>query len=481
MILITSNIVLPWIILAGCAGLGTWVAVQLIRQNGRLLSRLDTLEEGLRTLCAIHPESPTDSVSLPQPLAVPGKPAGRSPKSSAPVEALLIRHEPLRALHGVPIGPPAPREAPGAPRPRADCGGLMVGSPAPEFELPDLEGQPHALAEFRGRPVLLIFFNPACGFCVQMAPDLAALPTDGSPELPLPVIITTGSRAQNLHLVREHGIACPVLLQDGMEVAERFDAAGTPIGYLVDEHGHLASGPVLGAHAVFALARAPQAAPVTPAPGDMAGQSGALGGTRPLTRSKIPRQGLTAGTLAPLFRLPRLEGGEIALESFRGKRVLLVFSDPNCGPCDALAPLLEQHHRASSTLLVLMVSRGEIEANRRKAAQYQLTFPIGLQRQWEVSRHYGIFATPVAYLINEQGNIAADAAVGTERILGLLSPEQTRSGPIQARRQCNEAVSGEPCPCGRHKKKAVRSETEQPTAGVQSRRSSRLPLGEEQA
>jgi peroxiredoxin len=54
---------------------------------------------------------------------------------------------------------------------------------------------------------------------------------------------------------------------------------------------------------------------------------------------------LKAGTSAPSFRLPRLDGGELSLEELRGKRVLLVFSDPP-GSCNAL-PELEKFHRAT--------------------------------------------------------------------------------------------------------------------------------------
>src|SRR5216117_3455111 len=53
--------------------------------------------------------------------------------------------------------------------------GLPVGTDAPAFELPDLEGERKSLAQFRGQPLLLIFFNPACGFCRDLAPKLAAV------------------------------------------------------------------------------------------------------------------------------------------------------------------------------------------------------------------------------------------------------------------------------------------------------------------
>jgi hypothetical protein len=68
-----------------------------------------------------------------------------------------------------------------------------------------------------------------------------------------------------------------------------------------------------------------------------------------------------------------------------------------------------------------MVSKGDEEANRAKAAQHGLTFPIVLQRQWEISREYGKFATPIAYLIDAEGIISKEVAVGVDPILALLA------------------------------------------------------------
>src|SRR4051794_5526328 len=125
--------VLPWLLV----GVGTWLGFQLVRQNGRLLLRLETIEKQL-----------------------------------------------------------APRA--GAKRP--GVGGLWVGMAAPDFELPDLSGVRHKLSEFREKNLLLIFFNPRCGYCAKMAPDLAAFP-EGGGDRPLPVVVSTGDAQENRKLV----------------------------------------------------------------------------------------------------------------------------------------------------------------------------------------------------------------------------------------------------------------------------------------
>jgi peroxiredoxin len=358
---------LAWLaILAGC-----WLGWQLLRQNGRLLLRVEELEKRLDAL-----------------------------------------------EFGEPDGPP----------------GLPAGSLAPDFELPDLAGDRKTLAQYRRRPVLLIFFNPACGFCRELAPKLAALcgkpDVDHSPAVPaaaesqrLPLVISTGDAEQNRQFFAGHKVACPVLLQKEMEVAAAYEANGTPSGYLISSEGRIASGLAMGAEALLALADEKSTTDQGLAPRSASADDDARAGrfsNRSLARSKIKRDGLKAGTRAPSFRLPRLDGGELSLEELRGRRVLLVFSSPHCGPCNTLAPELGKFHRAHADLALLMVSRGEPVENRAKVKEHGLTFPVVLQQQWEISRRYAMFSTPAAYLIDEAGIIASDVAVGADAILDLL-------------------------------------------------------------
>jgi peroxiredoxin len=137
--------------------------------------------------------------------------------------------------------------------------------------------------------------------------------------------------------------------------------------------------------------------------------------------SEPKRPGLPAGTPAPAFRLPDLDGTSHELEEFRGKRVLLVFSEPECAPCQPLAKELARRERRNrlGDLQVVMISRGDPETNRERAREHGIRFPVLLQERYEVAKEYAMFATPVAYLIDEQGTIAKDVAIGPDAILQL--------------------------------------------------------------
>src|SRR5215472_16599007 len=78
---------------------------------------------------------------------------------------------------------------------------LAVGTPAPDFALPDLKGRVRRLADYRGRPALIVFFDPECGFCAQLAPRLRH---DPSEEVRL-IVISRGDIHTNQALAQAHG------------------------------------------------------------------------------------------------------------------------------------------------------------------------------------------------------------------------------------------------------------------------------------
>ena len=68
---------------------------------------------------------------------------------------------------------------------------------------------------------------------------------------------------------------------------------------------------------------------------------------------------------------------------------------------------------------LVLVARGDPGENRRKAEAHGFEFPVVLQERWKLSKEYGIFAAPVAFLIGEDGVIARDVARGVEEIVAL--------------------------------------------------------------
>ncbi len=303
--------------------------------------------------------------------------------------------------------------------------GLPVGTEAPTFELPDLEGSRRSLEAYDGSELVLAFFSPYCGYCKEMSPRLGTLSAKGRRV----VVVTQGEADENAALAEADGWRCDVVLDDDWKVFRDYAVIGTPAGYLIDGEGRIASPLAIGADAVMGLLKAkPVEPPVAGEPSEN-GHEPALAPpaagmkVRDTSESKIVRDGLKAGTVAPNFVLPGVDGVTRSLVDYHGKRVLLVFSSPNCGPCDALAPeLVRLHEQKPDGLEIVMISRGDPEANQRKADEHGFPFPVVLQRSWEISKEYGMFATPVAFLVGPDGVIERDVAVGRDAIVSLAQP-----------------------------------------------------------
>jgi len=338
--------------LLACAG--AWVAIELAMQNGRLMLRIEDLEQ--RRGDASQPGAATGNQM-----------------------------------------------------------GLPPGSVLNDFSLPLLSGGTMTLLQWRGKKIALIFVSPKCAPSVKLLPQLAEAWKTRAPDSPEPLIITTGDVAENRRIFEEHGIQSPVLLQEDTEVAFLHHAFVTPMAYLVDQGGFTIGPAALGRPAILELLLNGE---------DLSRDHTPAGVSQQIPGSRIAREGLRAGTPAPEFTLPGLDGTSISLSDYRGRPVLLVFSDPECRPCQVMAPLLERVHRDSNDFAILMISRGDPAANRAKVLELGLTFPVVLQLKWEVSREYGMFSTPIGYMIDEFGVLASGVAVGANAILGLAGKQQ---------------------------------------------------------
>ena len=174
-------------------------------------------------------------------VATDGDPAWTLAAGAAAIAGLVL----------VALLPPG-RSEPGADG-TASGEGLPVGTPAPGFRLPGLGGEVHTLdlLRARGLPVLLLFTDPNCGPCIELAPDVARWQRGHSDELVIAAIEHDrgGDHPQGAD---EHGRANVLLQRDG-EVADLCRAQGTPTGVLVDSHGVVASPVAAGRAQIEAL------------------------------------------------------------------------------------------------------------------------------------------------------------------------------------------------------------------------------------
>jgi peroxiredoxin len=133
--------------------------------------------------------------------------------------------------------------------------------------------------------------------------------------------------------------------------------------------------------------------------------------------------GLPVGSTAPSFALATLDGETVTLNVLRarGRPVLLLFSDPACGACNALLPEIGRWQQETEQHLTLaLISRDSVEANRAKSSEHGIARVL-LQQDREVAQAYGVPATPSAVLIRPDGMIGSPLAQGADAIRALVT------------------------------------------------------------
>ncbi len=118
---------------------------------------------------------------------------------------------------------------------------------------------------------------------------------------------------------------------------------------------------------------------------------------------------LSAGSRAPGFRLPRLEGGEGTLAEFAARgRVLVVFFKVTCPVCQLTMPFLERMH-VSGTLAICAISQNDAQDTREFNRTFGITIPPLLDSEDEefpASNAYGISSVPTMFLVEPDGEIS---------------------------------------------------------------------------
>jgi peroxiredoxin len=173
-----------------------WFNLQIFRQNGRLLQRIEGLEQ--------H--------ALDRP--------GRQ------------RSAPIAALHS---------------------GGLATGAIAPQFRLPDLRGEFISLDNLlaAAKPLVVLFIDPGCGSCTALLPTVIRWQSDYADRMTV-AVLSTGSSKANQAKIGKQAIKNYVLQTD-REVAQLYQCHGTPGASLIGADGLTRAPLAMGADAIKAL------------------------------------------------------------------------------------------------------------------------------------------------------------------------------------------------------------------------------------
>lgn len=165
--------------------------------------------------CSATPES--------KPAAAPTKTPAKAPESEKPAAPPVESAKPVVAA-------------------------AKIGEPAPDFTLNDLAGKPHKLADYRGKTVVLEWFNPGCPF-VKFAHGKGPLQGMAATYTEKGIVwlaINSGGPGKQGHGVEANREAKeawkmghPILIDETGEVGHTYGAAKTPHVYVVNTEGVL--------------------------------------------------------------------------------------------------------------------------------------------------------------------------------------------------------------------------------------------------
>ncbi len=127
---------------------------------------------------------------------------------------------------------------------------------APQFTLPDLDGERRSLDELLepGRPVALVFTDPGCPACDSLPARLAQLRDERAGELEIVLVTRAGGDGR---LERLRGAAAHVLVQEQHELAAAYAVHAVPSAVLIGPDGRMASALQAGSEAIDALLSRP--------------------------------------------------------------------------------------------------------------------------------------------------------------------------------------------------------------------------------
>lgn len=151
-------------------------------------------------------------------------------------------------LVGCSTSGPSPSPAP-SPSARTDVvKQTNDGRPAFNFNLADLNGKQHTLADYRGKKVYIEYWASWCPICLNGLADFATLAKayEKSDTVVVISMVPTGAHgektaAEFIRWFKERGYTFPVLLDEGGLVARQFNVRAFPTSILIGSDGVLIS------------------------------------------------------------------------------------------------------------------------------------------------------------------------------------------------------------------------------------------------
>lgn len=286
--------------------------------------------------------------------------------------------------------------------------GLPLGAPAPDFVLPDLNGKNVAFEHLlmQAKPMLFFFVGPNCNPCNALLPEIKEWQKDLGGKFNF-VFISSGSVKENNEKFGE--VSAQILTQKEREVSIEFGAIWTPTVLLVNSDGTIGSRNAAGDKAIRDLIE------------KIENQSSEKD-TFYISNAEHDARKSLIGEKIPNFNIEDLTGRKIGADDFYGKKTLVTFWSLGCPHCKNMIEDLREWEKIKGLdePNLIVFSDGEKEANKA----LELNSPVILDKGYKIAGELGMSGTPSAILVNENGEIVSETAIGAPQIWALLGKKK---------------------------------------------------------
>lgn len=283
---------------------------------------------------------------------------------------------------------------------------LPIGAIAPDFKLENAISGREVLFEhllMEGKPLLFFFVHPNCTPCGALLPEIKLWREELDARFTT-VLISGGTVEENR--IKFENFFKYVLVQKDKEVSELYFGVWSPTALVVSNEGYIASRPAVGDAAIRAL--------IEKIKEENDSEFFITSNLNSLGAESSPK----IGENVPEFSLKDINGKEFSSKDFQNRKTLVTFWSMTCPHCQNMLEDLQNWDKTKGADApdLLVFSDGEAEAHK----DFKLNAPILLDKDYKTSEKLGMFGTPSAVLVNEDGKIVSETAIGAGNIWALL-------------------------------------------------------------
>jgi cytochrome oxidase Cu insertion factor (SCO1/SenC/PrrC family) len=296
-------------------------------------------------------------------------------------------------------------------------------TPLPDFELVDQSGRRITKADLAGRDVVVAAFHTTChetcpiytGLFMQLRRLLPAtvvlLEATTDPEVDSPDVLRDYSRRVGARWTLATGTPADVKrFWEPFQVGLGSGDSHVSTLALVDRHGYIRL-VYRGVPHVDAMPEVLRAQ-LSSAGRQQLANGGEGWGAAQIVDRLHSIGGLAdaegpAGGAAPAFKLRTMQGGDVSLDDFRGRPVVINFWASWCAACTTEMPLLEAQARAQPRVSLLLLDyRDDPAAARAFLQRIHVSAPAALDADGAIGDRYSVRGLPVTVFVRADGTVA---------------------------------------------------------------------------